>query len=404
MKRKFLPLVAISAMFLSSQTYGQANRAYAVTGETKGNYNWNVIREVDLSTGEITRTIYSPLTNKSVNYKAVPGTILRTNIEQTSPTGNGVAAAAFDAVHNRLYFTNMRGSELMYFDLNSSDVSVVVDNNAKFNTGDKYTTEANVITRMAFGADGNGYAITNDGKSILRFTTDQKPSVTNLGELIDGKKNGTMSVHSQCSSWGGDLIGDAYGNLYLVTYRNHLYKINPQTRVTDYLGQIKNLPADFTSNAMVVDDNGDVLVSSATVTSNYYRVNMATLDATPINKKDETLFNCSDLASKNLLYQSKVTPVLAQAEIKGNSQISIYPNPSPNKQFNVQFDKIPAGKYNLVLSDASGRAVLVRSIVVGFSGQLEKISIPKSGGSGIYMVKLTGENNKVVYNDKIVVQ
>jgi hypothetical protein len=279
----------------------------------------------------------------------------------------------------------------------------VVDNNAKFNTGIKYD-EGNVITRMAFGSDGFGYAITNDGKSMIRFTTDQKPSVTNLGELIDGKKNGGMSVHSQCSSWGGDLIGDVYGNLYLVTYRNHVYKINPQTRVTDYVGQIKGLPAEFTSNGMVVDDNGEVMVSSATVTTNYYRINMSTLEATPINKKEETVFNCSDLASRNLLYQTKTTKAITQAEVKGNNLISIYPNPVPNKEFNVQFDKIPAGKYNLLLTDASGRSVLVRSLNIGFNGQLEKIALPRTSGGGMYMVKLTGEDNKVVYNDKIVVQ
>ncbi len=403
MKKKFLPLVVISALLLSSQSYGQANRAFAVTGETKGNFNWNVIREVDLSTGEITKTIYSPLANKTINYKAVAGTELRANISQTPATTNGVAAAAFDGLHNRLYFTNMRGNELMYFDFNASALTVVVDNNAKFNTGSKFE-EGNVITRMAFAADGNGYAITNDGKSMIRFTTDQKPTITNLGELIDGKKNGTMSVHSQCSSWGGDLIGDAYGNLYLVTYRNHLYKINPQTRVTDYVGQIKGLPAEFTSNGMVVDNNGDVLVSSATVTTNYYRVNMSTLEATAINKKEETLFNCSDLASSNLLYQSKTAKTEAKAEVRGNGQVSIYPNPVPNKEFNVQFDKIPSGKYNLVLTDASGRAILVRSLNIGFNGQLEKIAIPRSSGAGVYLVKLTGEDNKVVYNDKIVVQ
>lgn len=403
MKRKFLPLVAVAALLLSSKSYSQSNRVFAVTGETKGNFIWNVIREVDLSTGEMAKTIYSPLANKAINYKAVSGTELNKAALPLSATGNGVAATAYDGAHNRLYFTNMRGNELMYFDLNSNDLSVVIDNNAKFNTGTKMD-EANVITRMAFASDGFGYAITNDGKSIIRFTTDQKPTITNLGELIDGKKNGTMSVHSQCSSWGGDLIGDVYGNLYLATYRNHVYKINPQTRIADYVGQIKGLPAEFTSNGMVVDNNGEVVVSSATVTTNYYRVNMSTLDATPINKKEETVFNCSDLASSNLLYQSKTTKAVTQAEVKGNSQISIYPNPVPNKQFNVQFDKIPAGKYNLLLTDASGRAVLVRSLNIGFNGQMEKISLPRASGSGMYMVKLTGEDNKVVYNDKIVVQ
>jgi signal transduction histidine kinase len=139
----------------------------------------------------------------------------------------------------------MKGSELMYFDLASEEANVVVDDNPSFNTGNKFE-EGNVITRMAFASDGYGYAITNDGKNMIRFTTDQKPSISNLGELIDGKKNGTMSVHSQCSSWGGDMVGDTYGNLYMVTYRNHLFKINPKTRITDYLGPIKGLPAEFT--------------------------------------------------------------------------------------------------------------------------------------------------------------
>ena len=66
--------------------------------------------------------------------------------------------------------------------------------------------------------------------------------------------------------------------------------------------------------------------------------------------------------------------------------------------------KIPAGKYNLLLTDASGRAVLVRSLNIGFNGQMEKISLPRTSGGGMYMVKLTAEDNKVVYNDKIVVQ
>lgn len=404
MKRKFLPLVAVCALVLSSQSYGQQNRAYAVTGETKGNYTWNVVREIDLSTGEVTKTIYDPAVNKAVNYKAAAGTEMRASLPLPSATGVGVAAAAYDAAHNRLYFTNMRSSELMYFDLNSNDMTVVVDNNPRFNTGNKYE-EGNVITRMAFGSDGYGYALTNDGKNLVRFTTDQKPSVTNLGELIDGKKNGTMSVHSQCSSWGGDMVGDAYGNLYLVTYRNHIFKINPLTRIADYVGQIKGLPADFTSNGMVVDDNGDVIVSSAITTENYYRVNPSTLEAVAVAKTTDKLFNSSDLANKNLLYQSRTSPdMLAASEVKGNNAVSIYPNPVPNKAFSVQFDKVPAGKYNLVLTDASGRAVLTRSLSIGFNGQIEKIALPRAAAQGMYMVKLTGDDNKVVYNDKIVVQ
>ena len=404
MKNRILPALALSALLFSASTNAQ-NKAYAVTAPTKGTFNWNVVREIDLSSGEVVRTIYDPAVNTLVNYRPAAGSEKSANLVLPSATGNGVAAAAFDAVHNRLYFTNMRANELMYFDLNSKDLNVVVNDNPTFNTGNKFD-EGNVITRMVFGSDGFGYALTNNGKSLIRFTTDQKPTVSNLGELIDGKKNGTMSVHSQCSSWGGDMVADAYGNLYLVTYRNHIYKINPQTRIADYVGQIKGLPAEFTSNGMVVNGEDDVVVTSATVNNDYYRVNISTLEATPLNKKEDKMFNCSDLANGKILFQSKgTTPEsLLAGEVKGNDLISIYPNPVPNKMFSVQFDKVTPGRYNLVLSDASGRNVITKSIVINALGQIEKIALPKASAGGMYLIKLTGADRKVVYNDKIVVQ
>jgi hypothetical protein len=403
MKRKILPIFVLTATLFSSPSEAQKNAAFAVTAAVKGNFNWNVIREIDLSTGEVIRTIYDPAINTSINITAAPGTVLKPIGLKGPATGYGVAAAAFDAVHNRLYFTNMRGNALSYFDLAAKDVNVVVNNNDAFNTGDKHN-EGNVITRMAFAADGFGYAITNDGKGFIRFTTDQNSSVTNLGQLTDGSKNGKMSVHSQATSWGGDMVGDAYGNLYLVTYRNHLFKINPNTRVADYLGEIKGIPTDFTSNGAVVSDDGELIVSSATVTHNYYRINISTLTATPVQKKEAQLFNSSDLANSNLLYQKKGKPNLLFNEIKGNTAISVFPNPVTTKFFNVQFDQVPAGRYNLLLTDASGRAVISKSVVVAMKGQVEKVSLPRTAGGGTFFIKLLGDTASNTYNEKLVVQ
>jgi hypothetical protein len=402
MKRRILPIFAVSALLLSSQSYAQKNTAFAVTASEKGNFNWNVIREIDLSTGEVLRTLYDPAVNKAINLKHMHGTELKTTGTPLSATGSGVAAAAFDAVHNRLYFTGMRADGLSYFDLSSSELNVVVNDNPAFNTGNK-SNEANVITRMAFASDGYGYAITNDGKGFIRFTTDPKPTITNLGELIDGSKNGTISIHAQCSSWGGDMVGDAYGNLYLVTYRNHIFKINPTTRIADYLGAIKGVSAQFTSNGAVVDNDGELIVSSATMADNYYRVNISTLEATPLHKKEAQLFNASDLANSNLLYQRKGIDNLVFNEIRGNSVVSVFPNPAVDRTFNMQFDKIPSGKYNLVLTDASGRTVVSKALTISVKGQVEKVSLPRTSGGGLYLVKLTGGDSKAVYSDKVVV-
>ena len=404
MKKIILPAVAL--LFITS-TIAQ-DRAFAITSQTKGSYNWNTVREIDLATGQVLRTIFDPAQSTVQPYDAISKSAITINANERNtikgqPTATGVAAAAYDAKTNRLYFTNMRGDELRYFDLNTNDSKVFYVQGMGMAGGDKYN-EANVITRMTFASDGFGYAITNDGKSLIRFTTDQKPSITNLGQLIDGKKNGAISIHNQCSSWGGDMVGDAYGNLYIVTMRNNIFKVNPQTRIADYVGQIKNLPATFTSNGMAVSEEGDLVVSCATLVDNYFKVNISTLEATVINANGDQPFNSSDLAGSRLLYQSKAVKNPVFAEVKGNKMVSIYPNPVATKMFNVEFEKVPAGKYQLVLTDASGRNVLAQTLKINASGQLERINLPRTAGGGMYLIKLTGEDGKVIYSDKIVVQ
>jgi hypothetical protein len=408
MKTIFLPTLAIAAILLSTNSQAQKNTAFAVTSETKGAFNWNVVRQIDLTTGEVIKTYYDQTTHK--NFELVNTQSLRVMPNATRfgnvglmPMGQGVAATAYDAKHNRLYYTCMRGTDLRYFDLNSATGKVVYDQTQSLFDGNRYD-EANVITRMTFGADGYGYALTNDGKNLIRFTTDQKPAITDLGELIDGKKNGAISVHNQCSSWGGDMVGDAYGNLYLITMRNNMFKINPQTRIADYLGQVKGLPAEFTSNGMVVNDDGEAVISSAAVTDSYYKVNISTLQATPIKNSGDKVYNSSDLANSNLLYQSKLTATKAFNEVKGNYAVSIFPNPAVNKAFSVQLDNVVAGNYNVVLTDPTGRNVISRALKINAKGQVEKINLARAAATGMYLIKLTGADGKIVYSDKIVVQ
>ncbi len=404
MRKTILPISVIAAAFLSLTVSAQSNKTFAVTSETKGTYNWTVIRQIDLTTGEVISDLYNSTVHRNVTVRSGNTDPAQLRLDQTSPMSQGVAAAALDAKHNRLYFTTMRGTDLRYFDLNEPGTTINVNTNRNFNTGNKFD-EANVITRMAFAADGFGYAITNDGKNVIRFTTDQKPTVTNLGQLTDGKDNGTISVHNQCSSWGGDMVGDAYGNLYMVTYRNYLFKINPQTLVADLVGQIKGLPAQFTSNGAAVDANGELFISSAMMADNYFKVNISTLDATPLHKKEDKVYNASDLANSNLLYQNNsVSDAKIRPELRGNNEVSIYPNPVISKSFNVQFDKVPAGRYNLALTDASGRNVMTRTVKISLYGQIERISVPRTSGSGVYLLKLTGADRHLVYSDKIVVQ
>src|SRR3954465_5552153 len=105
MKQRFLLTFALTVIFFSSSLHAQRNTAFAVTASAKGNFNWNVIREIDLSTGEVIRTLYDPAVKKTINFKAITGTDLPPAALAGSAPGSSAAAAAFDASHNRLYFT-----------------------------------------------------------------------------------------------------------------------------------------------------------------------------------------------------------------------------------------------------------------------------------------------------------
>ncbi|HEX6913690.1 MAG TPA: hypothetical protein VF145_00530, partial [Chitinophagaceae bacterium] len=151
--KKVILLTLVSLSLLSANA--QSTKAYAITADVKGSYNWISVKEIDMSTGEVVNSIFDPASSK-FNLKTVDGQTLSSRSMFDLPTYSGVAAAAFDEKNNRLYFTNMRGSELRYFDLNTKEqVTVVVNSDPAFNTGSK-SGEENVITRMVIAADGYG--------------------------------------------------------------------------------------------------------------------------------------------------------------------------------------------------------------------------------------------------------
>ena len=174
----------VSALAASAQ---DANRTYAITGNGSNDYMWMNIRQVDIASGKIVKDVYQ---NNKTPYvmldaatkKPVDQQInARNNIYGVGPTQSMVAAAAYDKVHDRLFFTLMRVGELRWLDLSAKgdDQKFYSITSELFNSAN-LSDEANHITRMVINADGDGYAITNDANQLIRFTTDAKPIITNL--------------------------------------------------------------------------------------------------------------------------------------------------------------------------------------------------------------------------------
>ncbi len=413
--RRILLLAVLSASLITSAVFAQNDRfAYAITDLTKEGAGWNALRRINLETGEYTNVLLNGNDQKAVVFSASSkkqlvqqadakyGTMLH------SPFATGVAAAAYDRKHNRLYFTPMFVDQLRYIDLKTMKV-YYLDDQPFSKLGNMHNNEGKIITRMTIAPDGYGYAISNDGNTFIRFSTGKKQTtIEHLGKLTDDAANGRLSIHNR-NSFGGDMISDDQGNLYVFSARNAVFVINPKTRVAKHLGIINGVEPNFTVNGAVVDSDGNVLVSSAVYGNAYYKVNPVNWGATPYNGANG-IFRSSDLANSNFLSTRTPKPNmediqnLIRPEDRFASLVSVYPNPVTSRVIKVQLQQVPPGNYTIELRDVLGRTVKQKAITVANQNQIQELPLDRRSANGIYIVKLFDSNKQSVFTQKLVVQ
>lgn len=414
--RRALPsalLTAALAFAATTTLLAQDRFAYAVTDVTKDGAGWNVLRKLNLENGTYSDVLLNGTDAKLAVYDASSkkqltlqpdakwGTLLQT------PFSTGVAAAAYDKKHNRLYFTPMFADQLRYVDLKTMKVYYVTDQPLT-TLGNMHNDEAKIITRMVIAPDGNGYAINNDGTSFIRFSTGKKPKIEQLGTLVDDQANNGISVHNRCSSFGGDMIADDKGNFYIISARNNVFKVNAESKVATHLGAIKNLPATFTVNGAVVDGDGNLLVSSAVDSRSYFVVNPKDWTAAAYAGA-ASVFRSSDLANSNYLSTSaknRFTEIatIPRAEEKFSNLIAVYPNPVTTNRISVRFSKVPAGDYTVELTDALGRSVLQKRMVIVNEVEVQSLPLKEGATKGVYMIKVYDVEKQSVFTQKVLVQ
>jgi hypothetical protein len=384
--------------------------AYAITDLTKDGTGWNALRKIDLATGEYSDVLFNGIVAAPAVYDAVSKKAL---VQQTDarfgnalqlPFSTGVAAAAFDKKHNRLYYTPMFIDQLRYIDLKTMEVYYVADQNFT-GLGNMHNDEGKCITRMVIGPDGDGYAITNDGNTFIKFTTGKKAQITQMGALVDDPSNNGISIHNRCTSFGGDMIADDKGNLYIMSARNHVFKVSIEDKVAKHLGVVEGLPATFTINGAAVDGDGNLLVSSAVDANAWYVVNPNSWDASVFSSGGA--YRASDLANSNFLQtgnKAKTIETLVRPKSDLSNLVKVFPNPVVTDQFSMQFEKVPAGEYTMELTDVMGRIVAKKRIIVTSESQVEQISLKASNAKGVYLVRLSDNTQKNVFEQKIIVQ
>jgi hypothetical protein len=263
----------------------------------------------------------------------------------------------------------------------------------------------NPVTRLVMTPGGYGYTITTDGNRLIRFTTNDKPSFTDMGELKDDPNNQEMTILNTCNNLGGDMVADDAGNLYLITASNHVYKIEIKTRLATYLATIAKLPPAFTTNGAAINENGDLLVSSSVYTEASFIVDPKTWQASP-SPSIQHLYGIADLASSNVIPIKKSTPPvkLFGKPLLKTGNIKVYPNPALFDEVMIQFNDLPTGKYLIELTDLLGRKVIQQKVKLIRQNQTELIQIPTITAQAFYYIRILNEKNALVSTHKLAVE
>jgi hypothetical protein len=471
--KRYLLLFASAACVSTLYAQDKKITAYAITGIQKGSSAWTEVRLVDITTGDEMQAVYKSATQvealnartgKAIKkevvvaaveqQKAAPQTVRivrkdddgntytierkvvfatgsHANFDPSKPFATNSAALAYDKKHGRLYYTPMGIAQLRYIDLKSGKIYYFEDE--PFGVLKGRHDIQNQITRMVIASDGNGYALTNNANHLIQFTTGKKPTIKDLGPVTDDAANGAFSIHSG-GGYGGDIVADAQKNLYLVTANRNVFKISLETNTGTFLGAIQGLPKAFSTNGAVVEGDSKIIVTSSTSTSGYFRVDLNTLQAEKVST-GSSVFNASDLANGNLLFDKKKkdktekdikqnsdqNPATANEEVLGKpkpSTLSVeapypttkgsivaYPNPVVNGgTVKLSFNNQPAGRYKLEFMDADGKLVNQQEVTISSKSQVVDFRVPQLIAAGNYMIRIINEDNELASVNKLIVQ
>ncbi len=410
---KYVLLFAVLPVYVTGQS---DQMTYAITSADKGSNDWIALRTLNMKTGKLSQMLLNmndkgllqydiasqKLTDKVIRpVLALPVVANNTAVPKVN---TGVAAIAYDQRTNRLFYVAMSDDILRYIDL--STMNVYADPDLSFSKAGKYTFRSyNPVSRLVITPDGYGYTITTDGNRLICFTTNNKPSFTDMGELKDDPANKEMSILNTCGNLGGDMVADDAGNLYLITASNRVYKIEIKTRLATYLATISKLPATFTTNGAAINENGNLVVSSSIYTEGSFIVDHKNWQASPA-PAIQHLYGIADLASGNVLPVKKTSPsvlVLGKPLLK-KGNIKVYPNPVLFDEVNIQFNDLPMGKYLIELADPLGRKVIQQKVKLIRQGQTALLQIPTITAQAFYYIRILNEKNALVSTHKLAVE
>ncbi|MDO5656558.1 MAG: T9SS type A sorting domain-containing protein [Flavobacteriaceae bacterium] len=293
-----------------------------------------------------------------------------------------VVGMTYDKKNQTIVFVGMHSPDVYTYDMNTQQYQRIYASgkaHSKCAIGEQFS-------RMGTASNGISYALNNNSTQLLEILPMKNGfAVKELGAL-----SSDISLNHQ-KFFGGDLIADNAGNLYLISAYSNVVKINPKNMSATFMGTISGLEKGFTTNGSAVMSDGNVLLSNAQG-KGFYTLNFDNLKAEKMHVDYTT--PVYDLASPYLLKDAESLAV-------ANNFVSVYPTKVTNREISVSVNNKIDGMGNVSIYDFAGNELIKTKM--NLADALNSKTIPLNNLSpGNYFIKVVDYQGRELINTKFI--
>ena len=353
----------------------QAQDITIATGLTPGKIDFQDFRKIDINNLNANQILLTKSDEIQLESQQL-------NVSKTCSCGKYIAAMTVSE-NGDLVYLPMNGANIYSIDPSSKAGNSFAINNSQVDNKNQSTYHA----RMTTGSDGFMYAINNGGTELLKISA--SGSVQNLGaiQLIGDQ---AKALGDDKLVYGGDMISDAFGNIYIFSAAAHVFKINPNNLSANYVGKINGLADGYTVNGAAVMKDGSVLLATSS-RHGFYTMDINTLEASFKANYDLPVY---DMASPYFLRQNLMDEIT-----KASSSYSLYPTIVKDSELNIVSKSTENSTLNVTVWNINNKQVYSNTLTLNAIGDY-KVSLNGSLQPGIYVLKAVNQEGNEVINTK----
>lgn len=303
-------------------------------------------------------------------------------INKSSQMPEQVVGMSYDSKNQQVIMIGMYSPDIYTYSLNSGEIKRVYATGVA-NSRCELPAQ---FSRMATASDGITYALNNGSTQLVEI----KPLSGGYAVKELGALNSEVKLN-QYKFYGGDLIADTNGDLYLISAKAQVVKINPKEMSATFVGSIQGLEPSFTTNGSAVMSNGKVLLSNAQG-KGFYTLEFESLKAEKMASNSKTPIY--DLASPYFLEDFNAT-------VASNSFVSIYPTKVTDRNISVAVNTKLEGNGQVLIYDLIGNE-LIKSTLNLSNVNTSKTLTLNNLSPGNYIIKVIDAKGVELINEKFI--